>query len=359
MKTSTKTIILFASIIFIFCLTTYAEQAEQPKQQLQFVTANETETINIPWDKYPGISKPAYIVIINFKNARPFPLSQLKLSLSYTGITLRSNPVPQVLVKYVPRDESKYDKSLEFIELILEPTFRGGYPQSSHNYAFFANSEQEAKKIIEAFINICNDDASLRLDTVKTDLAETQKTIAQLEKSISANQTELEPLNKTIEEKIKAYAKANYTSENEYSIYSLTEKHIHELANLLRNINFDLAGLDAKIDSINKYKKSDLVIDNETLIKLNQILISTDIERAGALAKKQAYETALKQANDLYDLISRKRIITTDLTDLNKQLSSERRKIPGMEQILENLPPNLRPVEVEDNTVIIRSVEQD
>ncbi len=137
------------------------------------------------------------------------------------------------------------------------------------------------------------------------------------------------------------------------------EKHIQELADLLRNVNFKLAGLDAKIDSINKYKKNELVIDNETLIKLNQILISSDIERAGAIAKKQAYETALKQANDLHNLIDRRRRVSGNLANSPRLLSSARGKLVSLERSLENPSQEMRPAEIVDNIVTIKAVKQD
>ena len=98
------------------------------------------------------------------------------------------------------------------------------------------------------------------------------KVMTQLEAEKPLLEIELEKLRETTKVKIEEYAKANYSTQDETSIYKLTEKHTQELADLLRNVNFDLAGLDAKINSINTYKKSEVIIDDETIIKLNQIL---------------------------------------------------------------------------------------
>ena len=357
METLTKKNI-WLILIILFCLTVHAEQAEQSKQELQFVISNDQEVLNILWDKYPEISKPSYIAVIRFKNAIRFPESQNITTSEYFGIAgidpdgLRTYTPTDVLIRCVLRDNRELTQPLEFT---IKANHKNPRSRTFEEYIIFANSEQQARELTETFIKLCNDSASENLEKLKKDIEKMTKVMTQLEAEKPLLEIELEKLRETTKVKIEEYAKANYSTQDETSIYKLTEKHTQELADLLRNVNFDLAGLDAKINSINTYKKSEVIIDDETIIKLNQILISTDIERAGAIARKQAYETAFNQANELYNLLSRKYKVVNILKELPVQISAIKSNINKLERDLENLIP----VEVEDNKVIIRPVKQD
>jgi len=358
MKTSAKTIVLCILIIFQFCVASYAQETEKPKQDLQFVLSNDQEILNIQWDKYPEISKLTHIAVIKFKEAIPFPESQLSITDAYNlqNTLQRSLPPEATISVCIPKETDKPEKSLKYILFTLRPIHR---VNNLNEYTLLANSEREAREIAKTFIAICNKAASARYEDLKNEIEETKKFIVNIEKTISENKAEIDPLKEVVVKKIEEYAEANYCNKNEELIHIHAGEQIEELADFLRNVNFELAGLNAKIDSINNYKKSEAITDNETIVKLNQILITTDIERAGAIAKKQAFETAIKQAKELYDLINRRRNLTESLTLLPGTLRSKNSQLQRLEQQYENPSAQMLPVEIEDNTVIIRPVKQD
>jgi len=372
MKTLRKKMYLMGLIAVSILSVNFAEQGKQPKRKLQFITSDEHEILDASWEQNIGISKPTHIAVLKFTSDTAFPYSQLRIIES--NKTLRSKPTRTLvrtpalrrrLSHYILKEDSTFPQPLEFVCLTQTQTAiteRGGplsYIPHQMPLFLYANSEKEARKLTEAFIEICDMEASDKLQAHKKKMAETRNAIAEAEKKIPKLEAESKQLEKQLEEKVKEYAKANYGKEDEDSIYLLTEKHMEELANSLRSVNFELIGLDAKINSINKYKKSEIIIDDETLIKLNQILIATDIERAGALARKEAYEAALKLAKELYDLFKRRDKVNTDNVFWQRRLSTVKSDLRRLEQISEDPPWYMRPVEVYENIVVIKPIRQD
>ena len=343
--------VLAAMILFSVCMVTYAEQGEKTESELQFITSSEQVELGSSDEEWPEhiVSKPKYIVAIKFAKPIVFP-SRLRNTMAaglFAGGTLNSS----VLI-----DDSISEKQLRFLFLTQSPI----NPRDTFTELdFWANSEQEARELTNDFIELCDKEVFENLEAHKKELEENRDIIAEAEKNLPESETELKDLEILLGEKVKEYAKNNYSTEDEDSVYSLAKKHVEELANFLRTVDFELAGLDAKIESINKYKKSDMIIDDETLIKLNQILMTTDIERAGALARKEAYKSAFDLAKELYNLFERRSVLYRLIDRRRNNLAKAKRELPGLERKSENLPVEMQPVEIEDNKVVIYPVRQD
>ena len=123
--------------------------------------------------------------------------------------------------------------------------------------------------------------------------------------------------------------------------------------------NFELLGLQARIDSIERFKASGKISEPGTLIKLDQMLIADEIERAGIMARRKAYEEAFRQTKELYDIFMSCNDAAAQKQGWKKRLASAQAHKNSAERLLANPPKEMQPVEVYENKVVIMQVKQD
>ena len=352
MKTSMQKIILCVSIIFPFCLTIYAEQAEQPKRQLQFVNSDEYVILDPSLKKSIGNEQPKYIAVIKFIN---IPLRFGGRSSGENINISMMRPVPALMDRGISINlciikDATSTKPLEFM-----------YLQNSRNneFSFLANTEQQARKYVEAFTKGLDTETDNRIKDLRNQIETYQKIIREGDTVIPKMEADYRELEEQKNKAYKEYAKANYINDEKVPEINDIEKVEEELSHSLREVDFELIGLDAKTESINKYKLSGTIIDNETLIKLNQILIATDIERAGALARMQAFDAAFKQANQLHSLILKSEKALHDLNIYKNEFKIAPEMVSSFKRELENPAGFYQYVGIEDNKVTIKPVQQD
>ena len=120
---------------------------------------------------------------------------------------------------------------------------------------------------------------------------------------------------------------------------------------------FELIGLHARINSIESFKASGRISDPGTLIKLDQILITDQIEEAGVLARINAYAREFKQAKNLYDTIDSYYSIDVQKRGWEERSVKAQKEKSVREKILANPPAYTQPVEVHENKVMIWQVK--
>jgi len=355
MKTLKRKQILFVLITLSFCVITYAQQAEQTKDQLKFeISQDAFPLFRDPVKKYPGLTHIAqFQVMKNRELGHWFRIIQE--TPQWKGLSEKQR---ELIIRLT--NDRRYHKDLM---PILEP-FDFDYddvktPPRALTFFIYGVSEEEAKKTAEAIIGFYNNNASQVLQSYKEGLVKKQNVIAEAQKNLPELKADFEKAEVLAEEKKNEYLKTNYSLESITNVYDVARNKMEEISQLLRTVNFELVGLEAKIESINKYKLSETIIDNETLIKLNQILITTDIERAGAIARKKAYLAAFKQIEELYDTFDKRNEIKEKMNGWESVLEISKNDIPELEKRLTNPPSDARPLEVIDNKVIIRPVKQD
>ena len=228
--------------------------------------------------------------------------------------------------------------------------------------SFFANSQQHAKDIAQAYINSLDNDTSNNLNDLIRRLETSQEILREGDTVIPRMEDEYKELEEQKKNLFEEYARVNYLDDKTIPDINEITKVKDELARSLREADFELVGLDAKIDSINKHKENimnDKFIDSETLIKLNQILITADIERAGIFARKQAFETSLKQTTQLHNLILSSQNKLNSLNRYKSEFNRAPQRISELKMRLENPSERYRYAEIKDDTVIIKPVKQE
>ncbi len=229
-------------------------------------------------------------------------------------------------------------------------------PEGMLTYRVYGVSEDDTRKMAEGVIEWLDNQALERLKDVHNRLEKNRNVITKAKEEIPKLEVERQRLQEQLDEKEKEYKKANYV---DTQMYDHAEKSIDELAHNLRTTDFDLMGLQARIDLINNYKSGGKISDEATIIKLNQMLIADEIERVGILARRNAYETALKLAKDYCHAVRAVRSASQRKVGWERDLKSAEQEVRRCEDILVSPPPEMRPVQVYENKVIIHPIRTD
>ena len=156
------------------------------------------------------------------------------------------------------------------------------------------------------------------------------------------------------QQKMKEYRQMNIFLEmSESEILSDAQEGMKEFSILLKTIEFELIGLQAKIDSINNYKTGGIITDASTLLKLEQILVTTEVERAGLLAKKKAVQSAVVLPQEMINLNSQIKKLSKRTFFRGVSLSDNMQDIEEYEELLANPRSNMKPSKVIGNKVVI------
>jgi hypothetical protein len=228
-------------------------------------------------------------------------------------------------------------------------------PEGTLTYEVYGVSEQDTRRMAEAAIEWLDKKALENLEEVRKRLQRDRNTIAEAERILPKLEMEYKRLITLAERKIKAYTETNYGIDAG-TVLDHVEKSVEELARRLRDADFELVGLQAKIDLAGKFKADAKITDQDTLIKLNQMLMADEIERAGVLARRIAYEAAIKEAKEVYDAILKRDETYSQKDEWEDKLKAAKINAPAMEKYLADPPAQMRPVEVHENKVVIHPV---
>ncbi len=352
MIVSRKVQLLIATCV-LASLPTYAKQSEPAKRQLKFEVSTTPVELR---HRFPEVK---YVGYFHVKEDR-------KLESWLYGVheMPQWKELSEEQRRFIHRllnnfEYKKYAINEEQGHPFADKTRGVRTPKGTLSYQVFAVSERDARKIAAAAIARLDQLAQWRRENHRENLERLQKFVAEGEKTLPELQAQIKQLTTRAEEKIEEYVEANYGIESKETIREHAKKSMNDFSYNLRLVDFELIGLQAKIDSIQKYKAGRKGGDSNTLIKLDQMYIAADVERAGALARKGACEAAFKQANELYALIKSRDAASYKEPLLRKKLIQERNRLPEAEELVVDPPRYTFPVEVYENKVTIYPVQVD
>ncbi len=330
----------------------FGQQTERPKRQLSFELTSGTDEMTYPGTKYLG-----YFHITNDRNLGPWG--------SWITTTSKWKEMSEEQRQFIEGQiNEQYNRTLGRSSIGHPFSRNSGHmktPIRTRTYSVFGVSKEDVRKMAEAVIEGLDNEAQRRLERKQKEFEDYKKTITEAENIIPKLEKEYKQLDKQAEEKTKVYIKTNYKVDgtNRNEILQHTKKNMEELASYMKLANFELIGLQARINSIEKFKTRGNISDPGTLIKLDQMLIADEIERAGTMARRKAYEEAFKQTKELYDVISSYYSIEGQKQGWKKRLASAQAHKNSAERLLANPPAEMQPVEVYENRVVIWQVKQD
>jgi len=353
MITLRKSLLIMALVAACVFSTVYGQQSEKPIRQLSFELTSGTDGIIHPGTKYM-----AYFHITNDRNLGPWG--------SWITTTSKWNQMSeeqrQFILKLLNDDK---DGRTTASRIIGYPFIRNSgqmkTPNRTSTYSVFGVSKEDVQKMAQAVIEGLDNVAQRRLERKRKELEDDKKTIAQAEKILPKLEIECKQLEAKAEEKTKEYLKANNKIDRTKrpEVFEHVQKNLEELARYMKLANFELIGLQARIDSIERFKAGGNISDPSTLIKLDQMLIADEIERAGIMARRKAYEDAFRQTKELYDIFMNCNDAAAQKEGWKKKLANAQVHKNSAERLLANPTKEMQPVEVYENKVFIWQVKQD
>jgi hypothetical protein len=216
-----------------------------------------------------------------------------------------------------------------------------GYPMAEEgrnvvNYAVtvYAVSEVDTRKMVEAYLEFLDSQTHLELERTKEKLILTRKEILKAHETIIQFGKKLESL------------KSQRPKDTYYIDADKAYPEYLEFDRLVRMIEIDIIGIEARSEMTRKVRSDPKVTDPNTLLSLDRMLVEQGIELTGALAKKGAAEKGRSRAKENFNILRAIEELQTSQTKLWEDLQVAQKTARDLEETLENPPETMRPVEV-------------
>jgi hypothetical protein len=345
MTTLKKYQYLSCLILASCCAIANSQTIDPNTQKLQFEISKQLPEVH-HWE---GINDNiAYSTLLCLKNAQDlrFGENELQMGLLNTK-TAKSMSEKQrnLLADLTYRDVAPYENKK-----------RGG----SH-FRVFAVSEQDAEKTIEALIEYLNSKAQTELENAKKHFEEvnkeTNQTIQELEKKIAELEKEYKSLNESqIDKVIEKRWHRKYVLVPVDDLFQELTGAIKEIKDRLRLLNYDSSNLQAKIEKIQQLKLAKKITDQNILTKLDDLLITYEIELAGLSKEREVVLNSLaeeEQVADVLNMITKRQQLPNTIQQVRDELAGNQNMISALETELSRQIAQYKPVKVIDNKVII------
>ena len=315
-----------SQLLVVFAVTcifsvAYGQQIEQAERQLQFVISGTFSPIR----HYSEVTHYGYFHVSEDRSFRGRWTDEW---ITQTSQWKEMSEKQRQFI-YKLQNDYKYRRAAQKWNIGRPFSTKSDYvrtPEGTVTYQVLGVSEEDVRKMVEAAIERLDNQAHNLQEQQQKSLELNQNVIVEAEKILPKLETECKKLEAQADKKTKEYAKTHYEIDSikRKEIPDHARKNMEELARYLRLANFELIGLQARIDSIEIFKASGDISDQGTLIKLDQMLIADEIERAGILARKKAYVKSFKQSEELYNVIKSKQ--DTDIQKWKWQEKLEKAK---------------------------------
>jgi DNA repair exonuclease SbcCD ATPase subunit len=218
----------------------------------------------------------------------------------------------------------------------------------------YAVSQEDAKKMTLAYIELLNARAQERIKHEEDILHEIEQGIAQAKKELPEKQNQL----KEVEKRYENIKDATHRYASEYDSWDLAKKNISEMERTLNELNIELAGIQERLKTIEKYRNQpDLRAD--TYAHLEQMYIENMVELSGLEARKKETEKIHRLEEEFTKLFNERGNLSGEVSKLNETIKTRQTDIEQLTNRLNNPIPEMQPPEIYQNTVTIYPVLTD
>jgi len=233
----------------------------------------------------------------------------------------------------------------------------GPMKKGFYYFRLFATSEDDAKKMAQATIEVLTNKANAKLQKLRTERQELQEKIADIKKELPEKQKQFE----AAESKYKEIKNARYSSLNDFDTYKKAMETMLQMDNMLDVLEIELAGIQEKLKSIEKYQRRkderDLKhFSRETLDKLDQMHVEQIVELRGVEARKKAALQIQRRKKEFLDLFNQWSNLDSEVKRLKDNLNDSENNMRDVEKTLTNPPSDMLPPKVFQNKVTIYPV---
>jgi hypothetical protein len=227
----------------------------------------------------------------------------------------------------------------------------GEHVRNHRHFRIYAVSPEDAKRTVQAFIELMTKEANSRMQEEKNQLREGEEKIAEAEQRLTEAEAKLEAI--TVE--YQGVKRTAHPLSSDEEAAKQAKETILEMGKILDTLGIEIAGIEAKLSAIEKYK-SKKSVSIEALAKLEQILSEQTIELVGAMARKEAALEIRKREQEFYKLAREWMSLEAEVKGLRKSLPDWKEWCREREAELANPDPHLLPPKLYRNRVTIHPV---
>lgn len=227
----------------------------------------------------------------------------------------------------------------------------------NHTYfRLYGVSEDDTKKMVEAFIEILTEKADARMQEYEKFLNETKERIVDIIEKLPEKQKQA----KEVESKYNEIKDARYFSLDGGQAYKKSRETMFQMAKMLDVLEIELVGIEVKLKAIEEYRSThrlpDKRLSDNTVDKLEQMYVEQIIELRSTKARKEATLRICNREKEFLDLSSLHGSLNMEVNGLELDLSSSEERLNDVEERLANPKPEMLPPKVFKNKVTIYPV---
>ncbi|MBN2594972.1 MAG: hypothetical protein JXA81_15810 [Sedimentisphaerales bacterium] len=225
----------------------------------------------------------------------------------------------------------------------------------------YAVSEEDAKKMVQAYFEIPANEANARIQEYEKYLKDRKQEIIEIKKVLPEKQKQADEM----EPKYMEIKKIRYFSLSDDEAYEKAKETMLEMDKVLDIIAIELAGIREKMSVINEYRKTPQdaqdwaqrrKLPDGMLSKLEQMFVEQTIELKSAEAREQAAVKIRDRDKAFVDLFIQWKNLSGEVHNLKANLEINERRIQEIEARLSNPEPFMLPPEIYQNKVTIYPV---
>lgn len=291
-----------------------------------------------------GPIRPSHVAVLH--NRRP----HIDMPISHEGI---------LEILRTPAAKGLSEQQKKFLTASDAVTWWGIEDIQNHDTVFlYAVSEADAKKTAQAYLEVATNKANKTIQLWKTELIQCKENMARVKKELPEKTKQAEEA----ESKYRQVKNDRYFSLDDGRAYARAEETMLQMDKMLDVLEIELAGIQEKIESIEKFRRLKSVgghdLSGETLDKLDQMLVEQMIELKGSKARKDAAMKIRGRDKVFLELFNEWENLyraTSSLKKAYEKAEKERKRIE--ERLAKPTPDMLLPV-VYQNKVTIYPVLQ-
>ena len=221
----------------------------------------------------------------------------------------------------------------------------------SYSIWFYAVSQDDAKRTVEAFLEVVAEEATARLREWAKARKELEQRIADIEKDLPEKENKA----KAAKSKYEAVKNVRYFYLADTEASGKAKETMLQMEKMRDVLEIELAGIREKLKANEAYRKSTEFSDT-TRDKLEQMFVEQMIELRSAEARNAAIIRIRNREKEFRECFDQWADLEAEATALRDGLSSSERRLRGVEERLANPKPDMLPPKVFQNKVTIYPV---
>jgi tetratricopeptide (TPR) repeat protein len=344
MISSKKIQFAIISIAVYVIMPLYAAEPNEPNKpetELKFVGTDTRARWRIGTSPGRGPIRPEYMVEFYIKSAGYLPQKDSD------GTFVK--PLQTNIGKSMSLRQKEFLKTSSSYDILSQIS-----PDKPIGYAgikLFAVTEEDAKKMVQAYIELVNERVKERRNSYKKEINDREQNLAQAKKELPEKEAEF----KTIGEEYNALKDKTHPLSSEAEAVDLAKKSITEMDKTLNALDIELAGINERLKAIEKYRNNPVSVRAEVFAKLDVMYVELVVELSGIQAKKAMTEQINMMEQNFLSLFYRYGNLRMDIDNLKDNIED----YPGMIEEFNNrlkTQPDLQLADIYQNTVTIYPV---